>query len=118
MRKCIATGIYAIAGLAIADGASSAAHAQSATSIEFYGFAMADAIYDTHRLDPAWDDAFRPSKIPTDSTQFGGDGQSSISVKQSRFGAQGTVPVANSSPINFKFEIDFFGVGVDAGQTT
>jgi hypothetical protein len=84
---------------------------------EIYGFAMADFIQDFQRLDPAWDDAFRPSKIPTTEGQFGGDGQSSISVKQSRFGVKGQMPTGGS-PLTFKFEFDLFGTGVDAGQTT
>jgi len=61
-------------------------------------------------MDPAWDDAFRPSKIPTEPGTFGGDGQSSVSVKQSRFGVQGNLPIGeNLGPLNFRFEIDFFG---------
>lgn len=86
---------------------------------EIYGFAMADAIYDFNRVDPAWDDTLRPSKIPTVEGTFGEDGQASLSVKQSKLGVKGVIPVANDmDPINFKFEFDFFGVGVDAGQTT
>ena len=93
--------------------------ADSGRSFEIYGFAQADYIQDfTGRLDPNWDDAFRPSKIGMDQ-QFGGDGQSSISVKQSRFGVKGSMPTGeNSTPLNFKFEFDLFGTGVDAGQTT
>jgi hypothetical protein len=64
-------------------------------------------------------DAFRPSKIATPEGQFGTNGQSSISVKQSRLGVRGTMPTGdNTPPVNFKFEFDMFGVGVDAGQTT
>ena len=91
----------------------------SGRSFELYGFAQADFIQDFDgRLDPNWDDAFRPSKIGIDE-QFGSDGQSSISVKQSRFGVKGTMPTGEgSSPLTFKFEFDLFGTGVDAGQTT
>jgi hypothetical protein len=88
----------------------------SDSAFEIYGFAQADFIHDFQRLDPAWDDALRPSKISIDG-QFGGDHQSSISVKQSRFGVKGTMPTGES-PLNFKFEFDLFGTGVDAGQTT
>ncbi|MET0656808.1 MAG: DcaP family trimeric outer membrane transporter [Steroidobacteraceae bacterium] len=88
----------------------------SDSSFELYGFAQADFIHDFGRLDPSWDDAFRPSKISIDG-QFGGDDQSSISVKQSRFGVKGTMPTGNL-PLNFKFEFDLFGTGGDAGQTT
>jgi hypothetical protein len=87
-------------------------------SFEIYGFAQADFIHDFGRLDPAWDDAFRPSKIGIDG-QYGTDGQSSISVKQSRFGVKGLMPTGDGgTPIDFKFEFDLFGTGADAGQTT
>jgi len=93
--------------------------ADAERSFEIYGFAQADYIQDIGgRLDPAWDDAFRPSRICIDGA-CGGDGQSSVSVKQSRFGVKGLLPLeSSSSPINFKFEFDLFGTGVDAGQTT
>ena len=88
-------------------------------SFELYGFAQADYIQDSGgRLDPNWDDAFRPSKICFDNA-CGEDGQASISVKQSRFGVKGTMPTGESStPLKFKFEFDLFGTGADAGQTT
>ena len=74
---------------------------EAGRSFEIYGFAQADYIQDFGgRLSPDWDDALRPSKIGIDG-QYGGDGQSSISVKQSRFGVKGTTPT-----------------GADAGQTT
>lgn len=92
-----------------------AAHASLAAdeerSFEIYGFAMTDFIHDFQRVDPDWDDAFRPSRIPTTEGEFGGDGQSSISVKQSRFGVKGRLP------IDFKFKFDLFGTGADAGDT-
>jgi len=57
-------------------------------------------------------------KICIDGT-CGDDGQSSLSVKQSRFGIKGTMPTGeNRAPFEFKFEFDLFGVGEDAGQTT
>lgn len=84
---------------------------------EIYGFGQVDYIYDFNRVDPAWDDAFRPSKIPTEDGAFGSDGQSSLSAKQSRFGAKAS-GMAGSRPYEAKFEFDLFGTGVDAGQTT
>jgi hypothetical protein len=93
--------------------------ADGGRTFDIYGFAQADYIQDIGgRLDPAWDDAFRPSKICFDEA-CGGDGQSSISVKQSRFGVKGTMPTGDgSTPLSFKFEFDMFGTGADAGQTT
>jgi hypothetical protein len=100
--------------------ASHAARAEEATrNFEIYGFAMADWIQDTKRVDPDWQDAFRPSKIAAPEGEFGTNGQSDLSVKQSRFGVKGTMPTGESTPpINFKFEFDLFGVGADAGKTT
>jgi DcaP outer membrane protein len=101
-------------------GTWQAARAQEATrSFEIYGFAMADWIQDTKRVDPNWQDAFRPSRIAAPEGEFGTNGQSSLSVKQSRFGVKGTLPTSDhAAPINFKFEFDMFGVGQDAGKTT
>lgn len=87
-------------------------------AFEIYGFAMADYIQDSKRVDPDWQDAFRPSKIGIDG-QYGTNGESDLSVKQSRFGVQGRMPTgAPNQPISFKFEFDLFGTGDDAGQTT
>ncbi|MBV9726625.1 MAG: porin, partial [Gammaproteobacteria bacterium] len=104
----------------LAAGAWHGARAEDATrSFEIYGFVQADYIQDTKRVDPNWQDAFRPSRIATPEGQFGSNGQASVSVKQSRFGVKGAVPTSDHAPpINFKFEFDFFGTGVDAGQTT
>jgi hypothetical protein len=92
-------------------------------SFEIYGFAQADWIQDSKRMDPNWVDAFRPSKIGVDNEQgvnpFGANGDSDVSVKQSRFGVKGVMPTDEThGPITFKFEFDLFGVGVDQGQTT
>ena len=59
----------------------------------------------------------RPSRIPTEKGQFGGDGQSIFSVRQSRLGAKATGMIAGK-PYEAKFEFDLYGTGVDAGQTT
>jgi len=102
----------------LATGASLGARAQE-RSFEIYGFAQVDWIQDTKRVDPNWMDAFRPSKIATPEGQFGTNGQSDISVKQTRFGVKGVLPTGDHTPpVNFKFEFDMFGTGVDAGQTT
>lgn len=97
--------------------------AEETSSFEIYGFAQADWIQDSKRVDPNWTDAFRPSKIGVDNTQgvnpYGANGDSSVSVKQSRFGVKGVMPTSEGNgPISFKFEFDLFGVGVDEGQTT
>ena len=113
----------AIAGSAHAQGGAPTpgieVEAEAGPSLEMYGFVMVDAIHDFQRIDPDWDDAFRPSKIPTTEGQFGGDGQSSVSVKQSRFGIKGSMPTGEgNTPLTFKFDFDLFGTGDNAGQTT
>ena len=113
----------AMAGSAHAQGGAATpgieVEAEAGPRLEMYGFVMADAIYDFQRMDPDWDDAFRPSKIPTTEGQFGGDGQSSVSVKQSRFGIKGSMPTGEgNTPLTFKFDFDLFGTGDNAGQTT
>jgi hypothetical protein len=86
-------------------------------TFEVYGFTQADAIQDFKRVDPNWQDTLRPSKIPTQQGQFGEDGGTYFSVKQSRFGVKSEYPTTLGL-FKTKFEIDLFGVGGDAGQTT
>ncbi|HKU54516.1 MAG TPA: DcaP family trimeric outer membrane transporter [Rhizomicrobium sp.] len=94
------------------------AQASAKPSFTVYGAAQLDYIYDVHRVDPLWEDALRPSKIPTTEGLFGSNGQSLFSVKQSRLGVMGDIPVGRKlSDINFKFEFDMFGTGANAGQT-
>ena len=59
-------------------------------NLELYGFVQLDAIQDFKRVNPDWDATLRPSRIPTQDGQFGGDGQSVFSVRQSRLGAKAT----------------------------
>jgi hypothetical protein len=108
----------AIAALVLAGPGVTTALAQSdVPHVEVYGFVQADYIQDFNRVDPAWEDTLRPSKIPTADGQFGADGQANISAKQSRLGVMMNFPTSNK-PVFTKFEFDMFGVGVDAGQTT
>jgi hypothetical protein len=96
-----------------------AARAQDADApmLEIYGFAQADYIQDFNRVDPDWDATLRPSKIPVTAGTFGDNGQSIISVRQSRLGVKGHQEIAGQE-LTFKLEFDFYGVGDDAGQTT
>lgn len=94
-----------------------AATAPGGPSLEIYGFAQLDYIQDFNRVNPNWDATLRPSKIPTLTDAFGSNGQSVLSVRQSRFGAQASYDIAGL-PLFVKFEFDLFGVGADEGQTT
>ena len=85
-------------------------------NLELYGFTQLDAIQDFKRVDPNWEGSLRASKIPTTDGQFGSDGQSIFSVRQTRLGvkASGTL---HEKPYEAKFEFDLFGTGDDAGKT-
>ena len=86
-------------------------------NLELYGFLQLDAIQDFKRVNGDWDATLRPSRIPTHDGEFGSDGQSVFSVRQSRLGAKATGTLAGK-PYEAKFEFDLYGTGVDAGQTT
>lgn len=107
--------LMATAALAAA-AAAGAAHAEG-PSFEVYGFGQADYIQDFNRVNPNWEATLRPSRIPTTTGEFGSNGQSTISARQSRFGVQASQDIAGQ-PLVVKFEMDLYGVGVDEGQTT
>ena len=85
-------------------------------NLKLYGFIQLDAIQDFGRVDPDWDASLRASKIPTEKGQFGGDGQSIFSVRQTRLGVQADGNVGGR-PYEAKFEFDLYGTGDEAGQT-
>ncbi|HET8541145.1 MAG TPA: DcaP family trimeric outer membrane transporter [Anaeromyxobacter sp.] len=97
--------------------AASPAQTPPKASVEIYGHAQLDYIADLNRVDPSWQATLRPSKIQTVDGQYGSDGQSIFSVRQSRIGARATLPAAGEI-VRARVEFDFFGVGADAGQTT
>jgi len=82
-----------------------------------YGFAMTDLIQDFNRVDPDWNAALRPSRIPTIDGLYGEDGETIFSVRQTRLGFLADYPTTWGD-FTTKVEVDFFGVGSDAGQTT
>ena len=47
--------------------------------LELYGFAQFDAIQDFNRVNPDWEAALRPSRIPTTEGLYGSDGQTILS---------------------------------------
>ncbi len=93
--------------------------------LEIYGFAQVDGIYDFNRMDPDWAATERPSKIPVICDSVGDaldagcgrNGETIVSVRQSRLGFRGFLPTALGE-LKTIFEFDFFGVGDDAGETT
>ncbi len=117
----------ALATLEATQAASSGAASLPAVSeegprahLDVYGFVQADGIYDVNRVDPDWNATLRPSKIPVScpaDVGCGNDGESILSVRQSRLGFKGFLPTPVGD-LNTKFEFDLFGVGDDAGETT
>ncbi|MFL6623177.1 MAG: DcaP family trimeric outer membrane transporter [Sulfurifustaceae bacterium] len=94
--------------------------ADEAKGLQFYGYVQGDYIYDFKRVDPNWNATLRASKIPVTcpgDAGCGTDGESIFSVRQTRIGVRGDV-ASDAGPVNLLLEVDFFGVGGSAGQTT
>src|SRR5437764_14334314 len=89
--------------------------ADSGKRFEIYGFAQGDAIGDFESNNPDWFDVNRPSKLPAFRDEFGHNGDSWFSARQSRFGTKATIPTSGPD-VNIVFDWDLFGVGLDAGQ--
>jgi len=107
-------GVTAAPAPAASAATSSMKTSEKKLSMNVYGFAQADAIYDFKRVDPNWNDTLRVTTIPTQSGAFGNDGEFLFSVRQSRLGVKGDY----GSDITYKLEAELFGVGSDQGQTT
>jgi outer membrane murein-binding lipoprotein Lpp len=90
---------------------------RSESTIDLYGFAMTDSGYDFGQTDPQWFDVVRPTKLPSFANQFGGNGNTYFSVRQTRFGVKTSMPTGMGD-LKTQFEFELFGTGVDAGQTT
>jgi len=106
--------------LAILAALAAPAMAQDAPTkpkFDVYGFAQLDFGFQIDRINPDWYDVMRPTKLPAFAGEFGTDGNSFMSVRQSRFGVQSWVPTS-AGELYTIFEFDMFGVGADAGQTT
>ncbi len=87
------------------------------TEFRLYGFVMMDAGYDFMQTDPLWFDVLRTTKLPAFEDQFGEDGNTYFSVRQTRFGVRTASPT-DVGTVRTQFEWELFGVGADAGQTT
>ena len=97
-------------------GATPAAQAEGGHT-DLYGFVMMDAGYKMDAVDPDWFDVMRVTKLAAFSNQFGTDGSTFFSVRQTRFGVK-TYQPTEMGELKTTFEFELFGVGADAGQTT
>ncbi|PWU00565.1 MAG: hypothetical protein C5B52_08635 [Bacteroidetes bacterium] len=86
-------------------------------TMEIYGFIMMDAGYDFNQIHPDWYDVVRPTKLPAYKNQYGTDGNTYFSVRQTRLGFKNWFKTGMGE-LKTTFEFEMFGTGVDAGQTT
>ncbi|MEX2962277.1 DcaP family trimeric outer membrane transporter [Microbulbifer sp. TYP-18] len=107
---------WLLAGLWTALGAQAQVQLPEEMSLEIYGSAHADFIYDFQTNDPDWFDVNRPSKLPSFPGEFGRDGHFYASVRPTRLGLHVTTPT-DCGKLYTAVEFDWFGVGDEAGQT-
>ena len=113
MRVAVTTAFALL--LAVSPAAAQAQDAK--TSMEIYGFAMLDFGHNFNQIHPDWFDTVRVTKLPSFEDEFGEDGNSFFSVRQSRLGVRSTTPT-DLGDLFTQFEFELFGTGVDSGQTT
>lgn len=89
---------------------------QSDKFLDVYGFAQMDAGQDFKSIDPNWFDSLRPTKLPSFPGQFGQNGNTYFSVRQTRFGVTGSEPTPWGD-LKATFEFDMYGTGQFAGIT-
>ncbi len=99
---------------------TSIAIAQDSTkqkTMDIYGFIMMDAGYNFDQIHPDWFDVVRPTKLPVTRNQYGTDGNTYFSVRQTRLGFKNYFQTPMGE-LKTQFEFEMFGTGADAGQTT
>ena len=109
-------GIYILLILFLT-AAAAQAQTDSSKVFEVYGFAQMDFGYNFNQVNPQYYDAMRPSRLPAYKNQFGTDGNTYFSVRQSRFGVKSSIPT-KFGEFKAVFDFDMYGVGADAGKTT
>jgi hypothetical protein len=114
--KFISKGVLAVV-MAAAVLVAAEARAEESARTEIYGFVMMDAGYNSMAIDPEWFDVQRPTKLEAFEGQFGEDGETFFSVRQTRLGVKSYLPT-DMGELFTQFEFEMFGTGVDAGQTT
>ena len=85
--------------------------------LQLYGHVMTDVIFDSGAIDPNWSDTMRPTRLPAFENEYGEEGNTYYSVRQTRFGLKSWLPTTKGQ-VKGIFEWELFGVGDDAGQTT
>ncbi len=81
---------------------------------EIYGLVMTDMGYNFSQINPDYFDVVRPSQLPAYKNQYGTDGNTYFSIRQSSFGVKGFFPTPLGE-LKTIFEFDLFGLGKNAG---
>src|ERR1044072_8588476 len=87
------------------------------SSFEVYGFVMLDIGHDFKQIDPDWAETMRVTRLPKVANEYGEDHRMYVGVRQTRFGTRTSTPTPMGE-LKTLFEFNFFGSGVDEGQTT
>ena len=114
---CVLGVLFACAAGVRAQDATPAPQPPPKPSMEIYGFAMLDIGQNFNQIHPDWYDTMRVTKLPTFDKEFGEDGSTFASVRQTRFGVKTSSPT-KLGELKTQFEFELFGTGVDSGQTT
>jgi len=86
-------------------------------NFEIYGVVLVDAGYNFNSSDPDWFDVMRPTRLPKFENQFGTEGNTFFSIRQTKLGFKSSQPT-KWGEFKTHFDFDLFGFGKDAGQTT
>ena len=111
------TALIATIALLVATNTLKAQEEEKPKVMEIYGFIMMDAGYNFNQIHPDWFDVVRPTKLPSFKNEFGTDGNTYFSVRQTRLGFKNYFQTGLGE-LKTHFEFEMFGTGVDAGQTT
>src|SRR6187455_2252317 len=88
---------------------SGRAFAQDSTkTMDIYGFIMMDAGYNFDQIHPDWFDVVRPTKLPSYKNEFGTDGNTYFSVRQTRLGFKNYFETPMGELFT-QFEFEMFG---------
>jgi hypothetical protein len=117
IRVLVLAGMAAALLLPLATAWAEEGVEEAKPRFDLYGFVMTDAGYRTGQIDPDWFDVIRPTKMASYEDEFGPDGETYFSVRQTRFGTKAWFPT-KAGELFTVFEFELYGTGVDAGQTT
>ena len=110
MDRSPRTASWLVGTLMITLAAAGALAAGDRAEVNLYGHAQLDAGYDFGRGDPANPDRLRVSRLPSYENEYGLEGLTYFSVRQSRFGVKSRVP-AGDREVFVQLEFDFMGSG-------